>query len=194
MEAKRSKKGIVFIVAIVACLALAVGGVYMWLTDSTESETNTFTVGNIDIALAETTTDYKMVPGNDIAKDPTITVEANSEDCYLFVKVDESSNFDDFMTYAMADGWTALSGVTGVYYQEVSAATTDQAFQVLAGDTDHLSCANGKVTVKDEVTKTMMDELTDATLPTLTFTAYAVQQANVADAAAAWALAVPAAA
>ena len=47
--------------------------------------------------------------------------------------------------------------------------------------------ANNQVTVKNTVTKEMMDDLTSSTLPTLTFTAYAVQKAGFTTAAAAWA-------
>lgn len=177
---KIRNRRIAMTVALVLVVALvSVGGTIAWLTDKTEAVTNTFTVGNIDIALAETTSNYKMVPGNTIAKDPTVTVKANSEACYLFVKIEESSNLKSYIDYSVAEGWTALTGVTGVYYREVAATTTDTAFSVLTSD---------QVTVKDTVTKTMMDDLgkTGATQPTLTFTAYACQKDNVSTAADAW--------
>lgn len=168
--------------ALVLVFAVAVGGVVAWLTDKTGSVKNTFTVGDIDITLEETGTvagekSYKMIPGTTLGKDPTVTVVGGSEACYLFVKVEKSANFDDFMTYAMADGWTALDGQTGVYYREVTATTADTSFGVLAGD---------KVTVKTDVTKSDLNALTEATYPTLTFTAYAVQQDNMEDVATAW--------
>ena len=116
-----------------------------------------------------------MVPGNTIAKDPTVTVKANSEACWLFVQVTESTNLKDFITYAIAEGWTELEA--GVYYREVPASAADQTFSVLAGDA---------VTVKSDVTRTMLETAkTDA--PTLTFKAYAVQKDNVASASDAWA-------
>ena len=134
-------------------------------------------VGDINIGLTETTADYKMVPGNTIAKDPTVTVKANSEACWLFVQVTKSENLDTFITYAIAEGWTALSDVDGVYYREVPASAADQTFSVLAGNA---------VTVKSDVTRTMLETAkTDA--PTLTFQAYAVQKDNVASASDAWA-------
>lgn len=173
------KKIALSIAAIALVICCAVGGTLAWLTDQTGPVTNTFTVGNIDITLAETTgSEYKMIPGNTIGKDPKVTVVAGSEACWLFVKVEESTNFDTFLTYTIATGWTALTGVNGVYYREVDASTTDQAFAVLADD---------QVTVKNTVTKANMDGLTSSTLPTLTFTAYAVQEDNIADAATAWA-------
>ena len=69
-------------------------GTLAYLTDTTDEVVNTFTTSGIDIDLTETTgEDYKMVPGFTIAKDPTVMVEANSEDCYLFVKLEKSANF-----------------------------------------------------------------------------------------------------
>ena len=177
------KKTLTVIIALVLVVVMSVAGTVAYLTATTGPVVNTFTVGNIDITLAETATDFKMVPGSDIAKDPKVTVVGGSEACWLFVKVEKSDNLDSFVTYNIADGWTELtgvSGVSGVFYREVAASTSDQVFSVLAND---------KVTVKDTVTKTMMDDLgeTGATQPTLTFTAYAVQKDNIADAATAWA-------
>lgn len=173
------KKKVISIVAVVLVLCCAIGGTLAWLADKTDPVVNTFTVGDINIDLDETTGDsYKMVPGKTITKDPFVKVEANSEACWLFVKVEKSTNFDNFMTYAIADGWTALPGVDGVYYRQVAATTAAVTFPVLAGNT---------VTVKTDVTKTMLNGLTAATYPTLTFTAYAVQSDGITDVATAWA-------
>lgn len=163
------KKIAISIVAVALVLCCAIGGTLAWLTDKTGPVTNTFTVGDINIDLAETTSDYKMVPGNTIAKDPKVTVKANSEDCYLFVKVTKSGNFDQFLTYAMADGWTQYEGTTDVWYRTVPASNANQEFEVLK---------DSKVTVKGTVTKEMMTS-SDFTNPTLTFKAAAVQTANL---------------
>ena len=172
------KKGWISLAALTLVLCCAIGGTLAWLTDKTASVKNTFTVGDINIELTETTTNYKMVPGNTISKDPKVTVKANSEACWLFVKVEKSANFDSFMTYDMADGWTELPSVTGVYYREVAATTAATDFSVLQGNS---------VSVKDTVTKADLNALTQNTFPTLTFTAYAVQKDNVNSAADAWA-------
>ena len=169
------KKTLALVLALTLLVAGVVGGTLAWLTDQTAEVKNTFTVGDINIGLTETTTDYKMVPGNTIAKDPTVTVKANSEACWLFVKVTESANLDDFITYAIATGWTELEA--GVYYREIPASAADQTFSVLAGDA---------VTVKSDVTRAMLETAkTDA--PTLTFKAYAIQKDHFATADAAWA-------
>ena len=163
------------VLALVACMAA--GATLAWLTAKTSSVTNTFTYGDINIELKETTGEsYKMVPGNKIAKDPKVTVKANSEACWLFVKVEKSDNFDKFMTYGIASGWTALDGVDGVYYREVTSSTTDTEYYVLSGNL---------VTVKDSVTKEDFAGL-KGTMPTLTFTAYACQKDNVTTATQAW--------
>ncbi len=171
------KKIMICAVSIIAVICCAIGGTLAYLQATTESIRNTFTIGNINIELAETTTDYKMVPGNQIAKDPKVTVKANSEACWLFVKIEKSANLDDFISFNVANGWTALEGEDGVYYREVAAVTADTSFDVLA---------DNKVTVKTTVTKQMLDGLTQNTYPTLTFTAYAVQKDNISTAAAAW--------
>ena len=164
------------VLALVACMTA--GATLAWLTAKTSSVTNTFTYGDINIELKETTGEsYKMVPGNTIAKDPKVTVKANSEACWLFVKVEKSTNFDEFMTYGIADGWTKLDGVDGVYYREVDSPTDDTVFDVLK---------DNSVTVKTTVTKEQFNSLTSTTMPTLTFTAYACQKDNVSTAADAW--------
>lgn len=161
------KKTLALFLALALVLVGIIGGTMAWLTDTTDEVVNTFTDSDIDITLAETTgEDYKMVPGYTISKDPKVTVETGSEKCYLFVKLEESTNFDDFLTYEIADGWTALDGVDNVYYRTVDTADMGTAYSVLKDD---------QVTVKGEVTKEMMNALTDATYPTLTVTAYASQ-------------------
>ena len=170
------KKSLALVLALAMIVVCVVGGTLAWLIATTGSVTNTFTYGDINIKLEETdatvaedgsaTKEFKMIPGYTIAKDPKVTVLAGSEKCYLFVKVAESDNFDSFMTYDMADGWTALAGVNGVYYRVVDTADMGTAYSVLAND---------RVTVRDTVTKADMNALTEATQPTLTFTAYACQ-------------------
>lgn len=179
------KKTLISIIAVALVLCVSVGGVLAWLTAKTNSVVNTFTVGDINIDLTESENlDLKMVPGKTITKDPKVTVEKGSEASWLFVKVEKSTNakFDDFMTYEMADGWTALEGQDGVFYREVAALTgtgaDDMSFEVIKNNT---------VTVKAVVTKTMLNGLTAETYPTLTFTAYAIQKDGFTTAAAAWA-------
>lgn len=190
-EKRRSVSGRLFVLmlALVLVLGCAVGGTVAWLVAKTDPVVNTFTYGDINITLTETTgEDYKIIPGVDIGKDPKVTVKAGSEACWLFVKVEEkdwpafkeADGTTKKVSYAMANGWAALDGVAGVYYREVDAVTADTSFGILAGDI---------VTVSENLTKTEVNSITAGTQPTLTFTAYAVQKDGMADAAAAWAAA-----
>lgn len=173
-----SSRAFIALLALVLVIGCVAGGTVAWLVAKTEPVVNTFTYGNIDITLTETTgTSYKIIPGTDITKNPKVTVKGGSEACWLFVKVEESGTFvADKVTYAIDKDWTALEGEKGVYYRKVAAVTADTDFSVLEGN---------KITVKDTLTKGDIKDIA-ATNPTLTFTAYAVQQENIADAATAW--------
>ena len=160
------KKTLALVLALTLIVVGVVSGTLAWLTAKSDTVTNTFTTSDIKVELKETKSDFKMIPGYDIHKDPKAKVIAGSEECFLFVKLEKSANFDTFMTYAMADGWTALTGVDGVYYREVKTADIGTAYSVLKDD---------KVTVNGEVTKATMEGLSANTLPTLTITAYASQ-------------------
>lgn len=181
------KKFALMATSLVLVAALAVGGTLAWLTAQTESITNTFTVGNVNISLTESEDlDLKMVPGQPIDKDPTVTVTANSEDSWVFVKIEESTNLGTFIDYDVASEWTALTGVTGVYYREYTSATTDTGYSVIGYTNEANTFVANKVLVNDTVTKTDMDGLTQSTYPTLTFTAYAIQKDGFNTANEAW--------
>ena len=178
-----SSRAFIALLALVLVIGCVAGGTVAWLVAKTEPVVNTFTYGNINIALTETTgTSYKIIPGTDITKNPKVTVKGGSEACWLFVKVEESGTFvADKVTYAIDNGWAPLEGEKGVYYREVAAVTADTDFSVLEGN---------KITVKDTLTKGDIKDIA-ATNPTLKITAYAVQQENIADAATAWKAANP---
>ncbi len=191
------KKLALMLASLALVLCAVIGGTLAWLVAETDPVVNTFTYGDINITLTETdknndgdndpnTNTYPMVPGHSITKDPKVTFKADSEDAWLFVKLEKTANFDDFIIYEIADGWIALQGAHGVYYREVSKAAQDAEFTVIKDDT---------VTVKGEVTKEMLNAL-DANgasnYPKLIVTAYAVQRdSNIATAADAWDLANP---
>lgn len=199
-----SYKAFAVILAAVLILGGAIGGTMAWLIDGTEAVANVFTDSDINITLVEealkaleTNPDaFKMIPGHTIDKDPKVTVEAGSEDCFLFVKIEKSTNYDTYLAdYAIVEGWTSLKGHEGVYYREVGTSDTDQTFSLLAaGSYGEAGKEDGvfawgpdQVLVKPSVTKADMDKIDGINLdgtkdltelnnrPTLTFTAYAVQ-------------------
>lgn len=186
----KSKKKVFMTVLCAAALVVAsVLGTMAFLT-SKDKVNNTFTVGNVAITLDEAkVTDagnpvegadrvkaniYKLIPGHEYTKDPTVHVTANSEDSWVFIKVEDGlAAIEDDTTVAdqiTGNGWTALDGVAGVYYKEYTSSTaaTDlvvfETFKV-KGDADVAQYANAKIDV----------------------TAYAIQKGGFTTPAAAWA-------
>lgn len=91
------------VLLVLLCMALLVAGSVVgtlaWLTAEKQVQ-NTFTVGKVEIELYETDMNpetgekgtgknfegiegIKIIPGRTISKDPTVTVKAGSEDCYV---------------------------------------------------------------------------------------------------------------
>lgn len=170
------KRTVALLCAAMMIVGIAAGGTLAWLADKTDPVTNTFTVGSIDIDLTESEDlDLKMVPGKTITKDPKITVTDGSEDSYVFVKIEKSENYGTFLeNYTVADGWklVAEEGNVSVYYREYEATTGAAEYPVLKGN---------QVKVLTTVTKAQLDAVKAApgTAPTLTFTAYAIQSADL---------------
>ena len=182
------KKTLTIILAFVLVIAMSVAGTVAYLT-SQDSVTNTFTVGKVAITLDEAKVDangaaltpeervkansYKLIPGHAYTKDPIIHVDANSEKCWLFVKVENGiSEIEDsantIAAQLAANGWSAVTGADDVYaYEQSVAGGTDVpvfgSFKI-AGNAAVADYANAKVVV----------------------TAYAVQADGFEDAAAAW--------
>lgn len=125
------RKKVLLVVASMAILLVgSMMATYAYFTDFDEVE-NTFTVGKVEITMDEakvdaegqatqesrvTENDYHLIPGLSYDKDPTIHVAANSEDCYLYVTVDnqikalvDATTIENQM---VANGWSALEGVT----------------------------------------------------------------------------------
>jgi len=163
-------------IALTLVAFVGVSATLAWLVASSRTVTNTFTAGNIEITLTESTgNSYKMIPGTTVRKDPTVTVKGGSDTCWLFFKVEEADGFEAYMTYEPDAGWTSLEGVKGVYYREVEKAEGDSAFSILK---------NNAVTVKDTVTEEQLKDLEQN--PSLRFTAYAIQKEGNETVAIAW--------
>ena len=191
------KKLITAIIALSLALCCLVGVTMAWLMDSTPTVKNTFTTGDVEITLKEsplnadgtygtpvegTENAYQMIPGTEYKKDPTVAVDASSETCYLFVKFEEEGDASTYLTYTSTltstNGWTQGDGTnipSNVWYRIVEKGDSVRSWALLAGN---------KITVNaTTVTKANMDIAAKAAL---VYTAYAVQKANVVDAAAAW--------
>ena len=189
-----SSRAFIALLALVLVIGCVAGGTVAWLVAKTDPVVNTFTYGNINIALTEdaggTEKQFKIIPGTDITKALKVTVEPNSEACWLFVKVEEvgaiSTITTDPVHYAIDTGWAQLKDkdgkdVSGVYYRLVDAVNNDTAFNVLK---------DNKIIVSGELTKETIKGYA-VQQPKLTFTAYAVQKENITTAADAWAKVTP---
>ena len=94
---KTKSKALLLTLCAVLLIAASVLGTMAYLT-STDTVTNTFTVGKVEIKLDETdvtnpngprvkANSYKLMPGTTYTKDPTVTVKAGSEESYVRMKV-----------------------------------------------------------------------------------------------------------
>ena len=180
-----SSRTFIAMLALVLVIGCAVGGTIAWLTAQTDPVVNTFTYGDINITLGETTgATYKIIPGVNIDKNPKVTVKKDSEACWLFVEVKEEGTFvANKVTYSIDDGWTQGDGTNipaNVYYRSVDAVKADTDFAVLK---------DNKIYVSEELSKSDIQSITAQ--PKLTFTAYAVQKDGIDDAATAWTKANP---
>ena len=187
---KSKKKVFVTVLCAAALVVASVLGTMAYLT-STDSVSNTFTVGNVSITLDEAKVDqygtavtpaervkkngYKLIPGRTYIKDPTVHVTAGSEDSWLFVKVvDEIAGIEADTTVAAqmaANGWTAVEGATNVYAYKTT-VTAGQDIKVFENFT-----IKGDAAVADYAGKT------------ITIEAYAIQADGFGTAAEAWAAA-----
>ena len=181
------KKKLMTVLALVLVIAMSVAGTVAFLTDTTDPITNTFTVGNVDITLTETfNTDTnndqendawkaQLIPGTTYTKDPVVTVTADSEDCWLFVKFEEKNGAATYLNYTSnltaANGWTQGDGTNipaNVWYRAVNKADSTKSFHLLDGDT-----------VKIDSTAVTNGTMNDAANAQLVYTAYACQSANM---------------
>ena len=132
---KGKRKAVTAVLAAVVLLTGALFGTLAYFTDQ-ETVTNTFTIGKVGITLDEMDvkpdgtkdTDervlenvYHLIPGTTYIKDPTIHVDEDSEDCYLFVKVENGiSNVETAVKgKTIADqmkalDWVKVEGIDGV--------------------------------------------------------------------------------
>ena len=195
---KTRKKILALTVCAMVLITGSVLGTMAWLTAETDEVVNTFTYGNINIDLDEHVYDpdqnalgeeltksadnYLIIPGIDLPKDPFVTVKAGSEDCYLFVKVEESEGFaKGKVTYAVDESWTKGDGTkipANVYYRQVSQPAAHVSYNVLK---------DNKIFVSENLTKDEVKEMQQSQVrPTLKFTAYAIQAEGIDSAETAW--------
>lgn len=206
MKKKNLKKLLLAVCCAALLVCVSIGATVAYLT-SAQKVVNTFTVGNVTITLDEAKVNaegvevnanggalaegekaprvgknsYKLMPGHEYKKDPTVHVAANSEACYVFVKVangisaiETTENGKTIAGQIAAKGWTALGDETGVYYKEWK--PSDGANNLVVFE---------EFTIADTVKDTDLAGITAETK--IEITAYAIQKDGFTTAADAWA-------
>ena len=193
---KTKKKALLTVLCAAALVFGSVFGTYAYLTD-TKEVTNTFTVGNVRITLNEKDVDhdsntqdnvtvggvvrdtankYHLLPGKSYVKDPTIHVDAKSEGCWLFVKVEngiagiEDSN-NTIASQMTTHGWTLIDDQNKIY-----------AYRSIANANDNIVVFDG-FKVKGDADEAALTAVKGATIKV---TAYAIQAEGFTTAADAW--------
>ena len=188
---KKMRKLALMMCSAILLACVSIGATLAYLT-SQDAVTNSFTVGNVKITLDEAdvnkdgtpipnasrvkSNEYHLIPGRSYTKDPTIHVDQKSENCWLFVKLEngvsaiEKSGSTTIAAQMAKNGWTAVSGATNVYAYNAIAKGGDNVPVFGSFVIDGNAAVSGYERAK------------------ITVTAYAVQAEGFATPAAAWAV------
>ena len=193
---RKTKKLVGLVVAMALLVGVSIMGTLAYLT-SQQEVINTFSVGNVAITLNEAEVGgdgqalesenrvqanaYHLMPGKTYDKDPTVHINAQSEDCYVFVKlenglkdiIDSSNTLEEQMN---TNGWTIVPDEANIYQRATSVSANDNCvvFENLV--------------ISKDVT---VEELAGYSDDTIKITACAIQAEGFADVAEA-AVALPA--
>lgn len=206
---KTKTKALVLAACAILLVVTTVFATMAFLT-SQDTVVNTFTVGNVKINLdeaevdemgvkdgttrTETGNEYKLLPGHTYTKDPTVTVLAGSEECYvrILVTLDKIDTIDTLFPNAdltkifndISSDWTAAGAAKGDgtrtyefrYKETVDASESDEDIT--------LAALFSGFTMPDDLTGEQIATLKDAKM---TIVAEAIQADGFDDADAAWA-------
>lgn len=208
MNNRKLRKAIMTLCAALLLVSLSVGITVAYLTD-TKAVVNTFTVGQVKIELDEADVDkegvvdaqgrvkaneYHLMPGHEYIKDPIVHVAKESEDCFVYIRVDnngieaieaksgdEMANGKKYQTVSeqiLANDWTwvTMDGNVHYFYKTVLKADTDKELEVFQN-----FMVNGTVD-----NTTLLNYYNSVTNKAVTVNAYAVQKDGFADFKAAW--------
>jgi len=197
---KTRTKVLILALSAILLVVTTVFATVAYLTSMSVVITNTFTVGNVTITLDEAnvdvygvqedatrvqTNEYKLIPNHTYTKDPTIHVGDDSENCFLFVYVNDGiaaiEAADTIATQMANKGWKEVDGVANVYYYSVNdgGANADNLKSV---------AASADVAVFDNFTTTEDAIVGNYTSATIVVKAYAIQADgfDATDAKAVW--------
>ena len=205
------KKSIALVMMAVLLVAASVMGTLAYLT-STDSVTNTFTVGKVKITLDEAkvmedgkpvegaarvkANSYKLLPGHTYTKDPMVTVLKGSEPSYIKMTVTFSmaKELDAIFAPTGADltsifnGYDAANWIAKGNTKDANANTRTYEFwykePVGAPTADvALDALFDFITVPGDITQEQLETIEDMTI---TVNAYAIQADGSTDATDAW--------
>ena len=205
------KKKLMTVLALVLVIAMSVAGTYAYLT-SADRVVNTFTVGDVKIKLDEAKANadgtlvdgadrvkansYKLLPGHEYAKDPTVTVLKGSESSYVKMTVtfSKAAELDTIFAPTGANLLSIFKGydrANWIYMgntEDTSANTRTYEFwykaPVAAPDADvALDALFDSITVPGGIKNDQLKTIEDMTI---TVNAYAIQADGFANAEAAW--------
>ena len=208
---KTRSKALLLTLCAVLLVAATIFGTMAYLT-STDTVTNTFTVGKVNIKLDEAkanldgslvadadrvkANEYKLLPGHTYNKDPMVTVLSGSESSYVKMTVtfSKANELDAIFAPDGADltrifnGYDASNWIAKGNTKDATANTRTYEFwykeAVGAPDGDvALDALFDSITVPGEITN---EQLATIEGMTITVNAYAIQADGFADAAAAW--------
>lgn len=216
------KKKILVACLCVALAVLTVAGTTLAYLTSKDEVTNTFTVGNVKMTMDEAAVntdgeklykedgttladrvranEYILSPGHTYVKDPIVHMDDKSENCYVFIKVEnglgvleaatsaEEGGYKNIAAQITANGWKQLTDADGkavadVYYMEYTKGQEAKNLKVF----ENFKIADNANTLKNANNQVIWDTITDANKITVNVTAYAIQKDGFTTAAAAWA-------
>ena len=226
----KTKKALLMTLCAGCLVVTTVFGTLAYLTD-TDAVTNTFTVGSVYLKLDETDVkpdgtldtdnrvqenEYHLLPGHTYIKDPTVTVEAGSEESYvrMLVTLNYATELkeifgDQFLPQNYVEGWdNTVWQTTGTVKEDTTANTLIYEFRYVGkgyeGTKEGTVCKTEAADIKldalfesfklpGDVTKEKLATLVTkgdtgniTNQFTITVVAHAIQADGFADADAAW--------
>lgn len=179
MKTKKLLKALGVVLAAVALVVVSVLGTMAWLTSTSDEVVNTITVGNVTIELNEphapVNKQFLLIPGKTYDKDPTVTVGATSQPCYvrMMVTVSDAAAWDGKF---IPTGVDVPSGITPNTGWTLANTTTSGTSIVYEYRHDAIMNAGDSATLFDELTiPSTWDNTTLASNGTVTIVAHAIQ-------------------
>lgn len=209
---KTKRKALLLSLCAVLLVVASVMGTMAYLTSS-DTVTNTFTVGKVQITLDEAAVNldgtpivnaarvkqnsYKLLPGRTYTKDPTVTVKAGSEPSYVKMTVTFSKAAELDAIFApnggadmtsIFNGYNSTNWIDKGNTEDTDANTRTYEFwykETVAAPTADvvLDALFDSITVPGSITK---EQLATIEGLTITVNAYAIQAGSFTDAADAW--------